>query len=289
LTLLDVNALLENGLEDRFDQEIVIEDDNHRLKNISYGAVQIESLISLLINIVLRDILIVDVKWYEEMDHFMHINHLIIPESFEHNDFGEIRNYALNQLAITESLKSLKDSKPSDEDSEKKYMALIFGGSAGYLARSSICKAPYVGHPLRERIIRKSSILNPRTPRNVDVTNYVLKELQSGRTKLFQRITPEGNSAYASFNLPPIIIELIRESNSAEDLIRNAVQMRDDFEGLRNWLKEYQLAIDDEDPRNLISKKKLLDSRAKSSAVFPGNTQLRTGNPSRVTARATTI
>lgn len=61
-------------------------------------------------------------------------------------------------------------------------------------------------------------------------------------------------------NIPAIPIRIIQESSSADQLISTALEMRDDFQALRDWLKMFQNAMSLEDTKSLLKYREQLDS-----------------------------
>jgi hypothetical protein len=64
--------------------------------------------------------------------------------------------------------------------------------------------------------------------------------------------------------LPPVVVEVIRDSNDVDDLIPIALQLRDKYQKLREWLNQYQTAIDQDDPKSMLNHVKVLESIAKN-------------------------
>ena len=58
----------------------------------------------------------------------------------------------------------------------------------------------------------------------------------------------------------PIVIDVIEEAKSPDQLIAVALEMRDRHIKLRNWLKEIQMAVDSEDTKKIVGYKKILEA-----------------------------
>ena len=71
-----------------------------------------------------------------------------------------------------------------------------------------------------------------------------------------------GNDAlYSAYiNIPALPIKVIQESSSANQMISTALQMRNDFQSLRDWLKMFQNAMSDDDTKSLLKYRGQLDS-----------------------------
>lgn len=63
--------------------------------------------------------------------------------------------------------------------------------------------------------------------------------------------------------IPPIPVQVIQESNSIEDMIKVALQLRDDYQELRSWLGRYQQAITQGSLKDIGKYKKMLNSVSK--------------------------
>ena len=257
------------------------------------AAVQIEALLNLLVSIVLRDKLIVDSAWVHAWDDeniplaFSMLKDLAIIKSIPFSSYGDNlripRRAIVKELCVTDSLRQIQEENEQSwsragEVVDTRMSSILWGG-AGYLARSQLYEAPYLGHPFRDRVIKQSSLVNYSY---IDATQQTLNWVQEGRTKLLQSASLNKQSTYASFNLPPVAVEVIEESNSVEQLIFNAIQLRDKYSKLRQWLKEYQDVLDNEDIQAMLKKKKLLDSVARNietlaSSEDRGNTKITLG------------
>jgi hypothetical protein len=88
--------------------------------------------------------------------------------------------------------------------------------------------------------------------------------ISTKRANLFQSSFKDMSAKYATFNVPPIAVEVIDESRDPNQLITVAIQLRAKYEKLREWLKTYQDALDTEDLRSLIEHRKILESTARS-------------------------
>jgi hypothetical protein len=67
----------------------------------------------------------------------------------------------------------------------------------------------------------------------------------------------------ATLVLPPVVIDVIEEARTPDDLIPVALQLRDRHRKLREWLKAIQIAVDSEDARTIASYKKTLEAVAR--------------------------
>jgi hypothetical protein len=271
--------------------EIIIDIKNnvHDFTSIPQAVVQIDALLTLLINIILRDRLIVD-------DRFTHVwdkgneslsklkdKHTINP--FDFSRFEQIiegpRKAIVEELCVTKSIRAIQKANEiiweTRGETFDDHMSQLVWGSAGYLARSNVFEAPYIGCPYRQALIRQTRFVARRDA--VDEMDHIIR---TRRANLFRSLSNDKKSTYATFNLPPLAVEVIEESNQASQLIPIAIQMRAKYKKLREWLKEYQQALDSENPKYILKHKKILESIAndiefKSPDVIQGATKISLG------------
>ena len=273
-TLQDVNLAFEQGLSHETVDEILVDlkADSHDWKSVPHSVIQLEALLALLTNIVLRDSLIVDVEfsgaWDRGHDSIQALKDtcILTPLDFSAclNDITESRESILRQLCVTSSIREIQGANEAlwreRHDTADPHMSALVWGGAGMLARSHVYGAPYLGHPFRQALLRQTPLL----PCRRDSLAAMETIISRARAKLFQNLAPEQRAAIASFNLPPIAVEVIQESSHVSQLIPVAIQMRDRYEVLRVWLGEYQKALDSDDTRAIVGYRSTLDSVARS-------------------------
>jgi hypothetical protein len=168
----------------------------------------------------------------------------------------------VDRLCVTQSILAVQRENErlweERRESKDEHMSQLVWGSAGYLARSHVYETPYLGCPFRQALIRQTEFIN----RDRDAVRSMETLINTKRAKLFQQITTDRNAIYAAFNLPPVAIEIIGDSNKPNQLIAVALQLRDKYKGLRDWLGEYQLALDSENPQDIRKHVRLLESIA---------------------------
>jgi hypothetical protein len=82
-----------------------------------------------------------------------------------------------------------------------------------------------------------------------------------------------GREIYGSVghvSVPPIAVRAIEESDNIAQLIPAAINLRDRYKGLREWLGRYQDAIDIENEKDQLTHEKLLLDLAQSLKVTYG-------------------
>lgn len=280
-SLQDVCSLLVSGPSSESTGELQIDHDKnqHSFAKLPYSVIQIEALLGLLENVVLRDALIVD-------NEFMHVwdaadspmqklkaENVLHPYLFSHRkeEWLGPRRVILQDLCVTDSILKVQreneDSWIQRGEAADNHMSALIWGTAGMLARSHIFKKPYMGHPLRQHLILQSPILNYQ----LDAVRSSLSVIQDGRTKLFQYISENQLRTYAQFSLPAIAVEVIHECKTTDQLLKVAIQLRDKYKKLREWLKDYQNAIDEDDNKAVLKHRRMLDAVAKSIETSLGS------------------
>ncbi len=74
----------------------------------------------------------------------------------------------------------------------------------------------------------------------------------------------------AHIAMPPFAVRAIEESDEIEQLIPAALNLRDQYAELRNWISEYQNALDEEDERKQLKYEKVLKEVSRSLQVKYG-------------------
>ena len=259
--LQDVAELLHSGLPADQASELLIAENGatHSFRDIPRGFVSIDSLFSLLTSIALYDDLLVDEGFVDTWDETPEVADLIASSVVEPTEFvrkfsGDlkpIRDKIVDELAVTESLQQkVKDIRTRwrKEKPDPHFMALMFGG-AGMLTRSHLHEVPYFGHALRRRLISACPSLGLGRRDAWMRTSAVIK---TARTQMFRYRSGDAEGTTASFQVPPVAVRIIEEATSLSDLIRTALESRESYSRLREWLAEYQHALDVEDEKNQL-------------------------------------
>ena len=273
-TLQDVGNLLSNGLTHDSMHEIEISQDRtkHEFIEVPGGFIQFDALLTLITNIVLYDELAVDEgfthTWSESDTDFGTLVDASLLQPLPFSELGaplkRLRRQIVNELAVTPTLESEDDKLRSqwraNQNTSNPHLSALLWGGAGMLARSQLTEMPYFGHPCRRRLIRESRIFAPRR----DAWGRVEKTVNTGRTQMFKFRHGDIEGAHASFHLPPIAVDVIEASTSLNDLIQTAIQAREAYSKLRNWLSEYQKALDSDDEKKQMSYERVLKSVAQN-------------------------
>lgn len=271
--LQDVGACLAEGLDSGESSEIQIRrrQNAHRYIDVPRAAVQIEALIALLIDIVLRDSLLVDsgftAAWRRYKKNLTPLTDhgLVRAVDFRaaENRLPEVTKLIVDQLCVTRSLQEVQTLNEEGWRESRRlhdpYTSQIIWGTAGMLGRSHIFEAPYSGHPLRRRLLEQTFM--SRTKR--DVVTETLEWMKSERMRIYEMRNEGSVVRQAILVLPPVVIDVIEEARTADQLIPVALQMRDRHRKLREWLKTIQIAVDSEDAKTIASYRKTLEAVAR--------------------------
>jgi hypothetical protein len=272
-SLQDITDCLFDGLSEDTASELLIDKtaNSHNLQDVPASGVMLESLLGFLVDIVLRDQLIVDADftsaWVERDAVLSEVTRAGLLRSLRFREadgrLTEPRKLIIDQLCVTPSLveaqRANEESWRDRRQAVDRYMSQVVWGTAGMLSRSHVFEAPYSGHPLRRRLIEQTIMVPRRRDAVADVTHWITEE----RFRLFTATGTNTTQRQASLVLPPIAVEIINEAATPAQLIPVAVQMRDKHKKLREWLREIQLAVDSEDAAGLARFQKTLNAVAK--------------------------
>ena len=281
-TLQDVRDLLSEGLDDKTGVEITISSDRqtHQLQPVNMGVHQIDALLTLLTNIVCCERLLVDKEltyaWANSSANFLRLTDSVV-EPTDYSPLGEqlqkLRDLLVNELCVTPTLaadiKLLQSTGLYSESTPTSFLTMVVSRGAGMLARSHLSGYAYFGHPVRRKLIKETRIFSPNQSAVEQLTSF----LNTGRSKMFRYRGNQLSGTLAQFSLPPISVQIIEEASCIDDLIPIALQMRDKHQNLREWLGEYQIAIDEEDERKQLKFEKKLASVARALETSYGATK----------------
>jgi len=286
-TLQNVAEVLDEGFDPDTASEIEFMPDgvNYGYKDLSAAYVQLECLLQLLNNIVLADACYVDDQsidtWQgrsEVLDSVFETG-LVVGRSFDQDreTWVAVREAIVEQLCSCPGMKethleNVRTFKAKQPQPDRMLGQLLWGG-AGMLARSRYFGLPYVTHPLRERMLQKAG----HYKREANAHQHLRQFVETQRMGMFRELA--GNGFYASLRLPPIAMEVLNKAADVDEILPIAIQMREEFKELRQWLAEFQRALELDDRDNLEAKQNIFNSVARylesrrSNAAF-GETTL---------------
>lgn len=252
-TLQDVGGTLREGLTDEYRAELAAASRaaGYDVQKVHSAGVQVEVILQFLNVIVLHEQLIVDASametWEDAETFFLPLRseHVVVAKPLTEaiGEWRELRGYAQEALCFSPQLSAdfaaYRAGWRPDGPQSPVFSTLLWG-TAGMLARSQFLKAPYLGHPSRGRLIDLGSLSATRPVASDVVHRFISTE----RVKLFDRIHGGGSARFAGLKLPPIALEVIAEAKDTSQLIPVAIQLRAKYRQLREWIGEFQRALD---------------------------------------------
>lgn len=267
-SLQDINALFEGGLSSEDAGEIVFKNGKHAYRSVLHAVIQTEALFDFITDLILRDEILVDEKFaaaWETQSGPIH----------QAKDLGIVRAYAFlakpelldgpraritERLCSTESLllaqKANEDAWNTHRQTPDSLLSQTLWGGAGMCARSFAYEKGYTPHPLRKRLFINSGFMLSAD----DAVNQLKGFLKDKRLAVSKKLFGHDELYSAHVNIPSLPIRVIQDSSSAGELISTALQMRDDFLPLREWLKTFQNAMSADDTAVMLKHRKELDS-----------------------------
>ncbi|EPE8512765.1 MULTISPECIES: hypothetical protein [Vibrio] len=267
-SLQDISSLFVYGMEKSFADEIVISNGEHSYKEVSYASIQTEALFDFLTDLVLRDEILVEAKfehaWMQTSSPILAAKNLGVVRSYpfldEPQKLVEPRNRIIEHMSSTESLKlAHRENVSSWRETQRAQHPLLsqtMWGGAGMCARSFVYEKSYTPHPLRKRFFVNSGFMLPANDALHQLTSFLNDEQLKVSKKAYGT-----DSLYSLFvNMPAIPIRVIQDASSPSQLIDVALQMRQDFAKLREWLKLFQKALSEDNLQDITNYRRQLDS-----------------------------
>ena len=272
--LVEVSTCLMGGLSAEELYKPFWVQNKHQWLSVPTAIDQLDALFSLLMGLVLREVIIVDEKYSNSWRELFAINYLeekgvlrVESASFDEEqleEYNKRKEAYLTELFrrpkfIDDALIAgliLESSKVTADSPIARYASQVIFGVTHYLSLSEHFNLPYIGHPDRKRLLEKTIFPYKHFDAVAGVTNFIDKE----RVRVYRQVLPSFENRVVTAILPPIIVEIIENSSSLDDLIPVAMQVRSKYKKLREWLMEYQNAFQDEDPEGLAKHKRVLNA-----------------------------
>lgn len=270
-SLQDVSHLLSEGIDaEEIGQFIVVnkEAQSHDYKDVPWAVIAIEALFDLMTDIVLRDEIRVDEEFIDawaEADGPLTAaveQGIVKPFRFlgQPQELVSPRNEFVNRMCVTDSLKKQHEQNVHEwelkETTLHRYLSQVLWGGAGMLARAFVYQAGYTPHPARKRLFQESGI----ALQNNDAVVRLNRVIKEKRASIYSVKSDTDDLLSLQVRLPPLPVKIIRESNSPEDLIKVALQLRSEYAELRGWLAEYQASLGRDDFADLQKYQSVLRS-----------------------------
>lgn len=271
-SLQDISSLLYSGMDEGISHLIEpnTEKDIHEYKEIPAAIIQTEALFDFLTDVILRDQLLVEEQhidaWRKGGSPLEAVDQAGIIRSYPFRVNFKLdgpRNELVDRLCVTRSLRSEHDENTEGWRLYKKtpnqYLSQTLWGGAGMLARSFVTEQGYTPHPVRKKFFQKAGVVL----RSEDSVVHLNSKITEKRAAVY-KATRGGDEFYSLYvNMAPLPIQVIQESSSPTDLITTALQLRDEYQELRNWLSCYQAAINSDDFSEVAKYQAILHSISK--------------------------
>lgn len=267
-SLQDIKTLFTEGLEHDFAGEIVLKDESHSYRPISSAILQTEALFDFITDLILRDEILVEEKftysWEQVNSPILEAKRLGVVRAYpflsEPKKIAGPRNRIVERICSTESLRKAHQKNVDGWNASKltpdPLLSATLWGGAGMCARSFVYEKSYTPHPLRKRLFLNSGFMLPAA----DALHQLAAFLNDRKVSVTKKIYGNDTLFSSYINIPALPIRVIQESSSAGQMICTALQMRDDFQSLRDWLKIFQNAMSNEDTKTLLKYRRQLDS-----------------------------
>lgn len=269
-SLQNIGELLVEGIDNSKSYYIAIdkENDSYSYKDTLSAIINTEALFDLIIDIILRDQILVEESlihaWnYDNNPFKIAVSQGVIrpyPFLVDYKKLQDPRNEFIDRLSLTSDLQ--KDHEENrvgfaqNRHTPHKYLSQTLWGGAGMLARGFVYEKGYTPHPVRKRFFTNAGIMMSNEDSVLKLNNLVSEKRASIAS--LHNISSE---LYAlNVNMAPLPIQVIQESNSANDMIKVALQLRSEYQELRGWLNCYQQALSDGSYKDMKKFSKILQS-----------------------------
>jgi hypothetical protein len=179
------------------------------------------------------------------------------------------REWMADALCESPAIRAQHERNKSDyaatQQSSDPMLAQVLWGAAGLLARAEFARIPYVPHPLRERLLMRSRFF----AKGGDARATLMSFIEGEQLKLYRAAECEG--LYGAMRLPPVIVEVLQAASTLQDFLPAALELRGKYRELRQWLGEFQAALDGEDLNEVLARRKLLLSVSKKIDRLAGD------------------
>lgn len=256
------------------------ETDSHVYEEIPSAVIGIEALFDLITDVILRDQILVEEKyasaWFNKNSPLNKLAEQSVVRAFPFlNDAQRIagpRDEFVSRLCMTSSLKQEHQENVAEWTSTRTtphgYLSQTIWGGAGMLARAFVYEKGYTPHPVRKRLFQKSGIALSDSDAVLRACSTVNEKRASIRA-----LQASGHEIYSlHVNMEPLPIKVIRESSCLADIPTIALQMRNEYVELRNWLGLYQQSVSAGDYKDIQKHQKVLASISRYVDAVMGKT-----------------
>jgi hypothetical protein len=288
-TLQCAGSLLEQGLTGRSASELVLTTDGRRFRYLrrSEDIVNVRSLFQALDSVVFGQTLVVDqdsAGTWADVTAFLPLlkRGVILAHPFQpiRAHWVPARERFVTELCVCPAMRALHRRNvaryaASGETADAFFAQLIWGG-AGMMARAHAMGIPYLAHPLRDAWFQRVGRLFGPPSAQQRLQAFATEK----RVQVLKRADQTG--FLARLSLPPVAALAVQEATSLDDVVPVALQLRREYAPLREWLGEFQAAMDAGQPADLLAREKVLQSVGRNiesmCSAFPvGDTTLQIG------------
>lgn len=270
--LQEVSHLLWDGMDDDTAHlvEPDVENGSHQYKEVSAAIIQTEALFDFLTDVILRDQILVEENhvsaWREASGPLEVIDqaNVIRPYAFRDNfKLSAPRTELVDRLCITESLRVEHEENTKGwaqyRQTPNQYLSQVLWGGAGMLARAFVTERSYTPHPVRRKFFQQAGVLL----RSEDALKRLTGQIKEKRASIHKAQSGKDEFYSLYVSMDPLPIRVIQESNSVDDLLTIALQLRDEYRELRHWLGCYQAAINQDEYSEVEKYQDILNSISK--------------------------
>lgn len=267
-TLQDIGLLTQSGMIDEESTFLVA---NRRTNSFEYTSrryytVQIECLLKLLNDIVLRDSILIDSRssgaWrgLDAIEELCSKNIIRFIDPPNPQLLARLCRTAVKTLCTPSDMACVTSDNDVRCQSYVSAVDNIFSqivlGLAGYLGKSTILEVPYSAHPTRNLLLDTGIFAEGQR----DITKELVEWTKAEGTSALGSHSPGNGPVVAQLIVPPIAAEVIENTDTMSRMVRSAMDARRKYGDLRKWISEYQYAIDQEDFRDILKRRKLIRS-----------------------------
>jgi hypothetical protein len=244
----DITELFIDGPSDIPIEEIRVGEELSAIA-LPWPAVALESLLATLSGVALHDRFMVEEKqigaWNEDGSPLIDLAHRSIIQPIpEPEDLPLTRSGLYQRLFVApplarahQLLRAARNDPARSRGHE--HLSSVLWGSVGYVARSAHLGVPYCAHPVRRRFLRQTPFTT--VP---DALTLTVGAIDRARAERFLAIK-QATSLSLDLTLPPILVAIINDARTRDDLVPVALQLRNEFRDLRRWIALFNQALRD--------------------------------------------
>ncbi len=268
----DIAELFSQGPREGVRGLVTVGHDELKWSTADWCGIALESLLTVLGAIVLRDRMLVEQNyveaWISESSPVLglHAGGILCPIP-DPDGLPQVRSRYYREIFHVPALqrwhKDQVAAMRTSPEAASGYGSAVLWGSVGYLARGALLNVTYVGHPVRRRFLAQSGLVRSdgdaaaRTFTTIDaVRGRYLAVLEDTATRLLRLV------------VPPLLVEIIENASTPEDLVLAALQLREEYRPLRQWLAQFQRALDTGNREYVLECESMLAGVKKTCETF---------------------